>query len=318
MATPNSNFDQISALVNDWFAPTLPDLVFDKHPLLKMLHAKGSKPQGGTNIRQTLMYQFTKDGAYKDYGLLNVNAEDQFDAAVFPWKHYYQHVTISIPEINKSSGPEAVFKLLDQKMKGAAKAIRDSLATDMYVATYGDSQDQINGLPNLLGNGTWPAGALTTAGAIDKATWSFWQGKQETETGTLGSLDTVQDLWFGIAEGTDVPNLIVSDYAAMKAFQSGVTVQNSQERFTNTNQLLSGFTTITYNGTPWVADRHCTATELYMLQTEYLDLVSHKKENFRWGGFMKPTNQNVQVGHIFWMGNLTAVDPSMSGLIHKT
>lgn len=318
MAVPSaSGFDQITAIVNDYFMPDFPDLVFDKHPVLKMLHAKGRKPSGGANIRQALMYQFTKDGAYTDYQSLNTAGENQFDAALFPWKLYYQHVTMSVPEINRASGPEAVFDYLKKKMYGCAAGIRDSLATDMFVSTYGDSSTQINSLPNLLGNGTWPV-TPTVAGGIDKALWAFWQGKQQTETGTLGSRDTMTDLWFDIAEGTDVPNIIVSDYAAMKQHQSEVTIVNAQERFVNTNQLLSGFTTIIFNGCPWVADRHCTATELYMLNTETLDLVSHKNENFRWDGFRQPYNQNVRVGYVFWMGNLTASDPSMNGIIHKT
>ncbi len=319
MAVPSaSGFDQISAIVNDYFMPDFPDLVFNKHPLLKMLHAKGTTPSGGNNIRQALMYQFTKDGAYTDWAALNTAGENQFDAALFPWKLYYQHLGVSVPEINKASGPEAVFDYLKKKMTGAANALRDSLATDMFVATYYDASTQINGLPNLIGDGTWPGTPYYTCGGIDKSTWSFWQGKQQTETGTLGSRDTMTDLWFDIAEGTDVPNLIVSDYAAMKQHQSEVTIINAQERFTNTNELLSGFTTIVFNGCPWVCDRHCTATELYMLNTDTLDLVSHKAENFRWDGFRQPHNQNVRVGYIFWMGNLTISDPSMNGLIHKT
>jgi len=314
---PSGVWDQISAIVNDYFMPDFPDLVFNKHPLLKMLWAKGTKPQGGNQIRQTFMYQFTKDGAYSDYDQLNSSGENQFDAAKFAWKKYYQHTAVSVPEINMCSGPEEVFGYLKKKMAGNAAGLRDSLATDMYVYTYNDDSIQINSLPNLLGDGTWPSTGYLTAGGINKSTYSWWRGFQRTETGTLGSRDTMTDLWFDIAEGTDVPDLIVSGYAPMKAHQAEVTITNAQERFTNTNQLLSGFTTITFQGCPWVADRHCTTTELYMLNTNTLDFVTHAKENARWDGWRTPSRQNVRVGYVFWMGNLCVSDPNMNGIIHK-
>lgn len=318
MLGPSGVFDQLSAIIQDYFMGDMPDLVFNKHPVLKLLHAKGPKPQGGNQIRVPFIYQVTKDGAYSDYDQLNSAGENQLDAAYFAWKLYYQHVAVSVPEMNRAAGPEAKYNYIKKKMYGCAAGLRDSLATDMYVATYYDPSTQINGLPNLLGNGTWPGTPYWTAGGINKNTYSFWQGQQRTETGTLGSRDTMTDLWFDIAEGTDVPDLIVSGYAAMKQHQAEVTITNAQERFVNTNDLLSGFTTITFNGCPWVADRHCTTTELYMLDTDTLDLVSHADENMRWDGWRTPSRQNVRVGYVFWMGNLVASDPKMNGIVHHS
>lgn len=324
MAVPNTSFDQITAITNDVFLPQLPDLVFDASPLMKMLHKGGTNPQGGAAIRQPVMYQFSQDGAYTDYEKGNTSAEDQITAAEFPWKLYRQRVVISEPELHRNDGPEAVFKLLKAKMTGAATAIRDALSTDMYVTTYGDDAKQINSLDNVLGDGTYPS-TPTISGGIDKATHTFWQGTNSDfgDTLLLGTVASMLTAWYAVIDGSHTPKIIASHPTALAEHQNEQGVASTGERFVNTQALDSGFTTFTFQGRPWVTDRHITTTGraaaagvLYMLDTDYIDFVSHKNRNFTFRKFQQPDDQDVNIGWIHWMGNLTASDPSRSCIMY--
>jgi hypothetical protein len=330
LAVPNSNFDQLTAITNDFFMPTMPDLVFDANPVLSMLHAKGTKPQGGSKIRLPHIYQMSQDGAYFDYAKGSTSAEDQVSAAEYNWKLYRQRVVISVPEINRNDGPEGIYKLLKAKMDTAATAIRSVMADDMYDETGTDAGAAINGLPNILGDGTVP-GAVTgsvTSGGISKSAQSYWAGiGLDTAASTWGTMAEMETLWFNTIDGNIHPDMIVSHPTAVKTHQAEVTGYSSAanaERFVNTNMLNSGFTTYTFQGQPWYMDRHCSTGNtnetvgLYMLNTKYIDLVSHKNENFRFSGFMTPTDQNVRIGWIYWMGNIVSIDPSRSGILYET
>lgn len=322
MAVPNSSFDQLSAITNDHFMGRMPSLVFDSNPILSMLHKKGTKPSGGDSIRVPLVYAVTQDGAYTDYEKGSTTAEDQVTAAEFPWKLYRQKVIISVPEIARNSGPAGVFKLLKAKMGAAAEAIRDSIAGDMYTPSYGDSDKQVNSLDNLVGNGTHPSGNVT-CGGISKLTYTWWRGVcTDFTTNSPGDPGQMIPVWFDVVDGDKHPTAIVSHPDAQ---DDHITVATNgrmlQERFVNTNELKSGFTTMTFMGQPWYTDRRINDStsgeaSVYMLRMEDIDLVTHKDQNFAWSGFMTPTDQNARIGWIYWMGNLTIQDPRRCALMY--
>ncbi len=325
MAVPNSNFDQISAITNDYFMPTLPDLVFDANPVLNELHKNGRIASSGDAIAQPLMYQFSQDGAYFDYQKGSTAAEDQVTQANWPWKLYRQRVVMSVPEINRNKSPEGVFNLLKTKMKGAATAIREAMANDMYTEANGDAVAGLNSLPNILGDGAFPA-SPTTSGGIDKATASnaFFQGAaDDIVANTLGSTDEMNILWSSLQDGNIHPNMIISHPTPQRVhFEEASKGAQSLKRYVNTTGIATGYDEYSYMGQRWVLDNHLNAAgttgsaDLFMLNTEFISMVSHRDENFRWSGFQTPDDQNVRIGWIYWMGNLTSSDPSRSGMLY--
>ena len=313
MAVPNTNLDQISAITNEYFMGGLPDLVHRKNPVLNRLHAKGTTPSSGDQIRIPLIYQVTQDGAYRDYERGSTDAEDQITAAQFPWKLYRQHVTLSRPELLRNDGPEGIFKILKAKRDAAASALRSAMGDALYVAASGDSVAGLNSLDNLLGDGTIPgSGDPTIAGGIDKATYTWWRGSVNDYGAAVLATD-LNTLWFDIVDGSEHPNLIISDNANLAVYWA---ILDGNKRFVNMKGD-AGFTQMEFNGVPWVADRHCPTDHVYMLDTEHLDLVSMRGENFRFDGFQKPTDQNVSVGWIYWMGNVVTNDPRKSGFFNN-
>ena len=139
MAVPNSNVDQLTAITNDYFMDDIPDLVHDQNVFFKIAASKQRMAPGGAKIDQPLLYQFTQDGAYFDFEKGSTAAEDQITRAEYNWKLYRQRIVVSEPEMDRNSGPEAVFNMLETKTKGAGMAIRDALGTDLFTAANGDA-----------------------------------------------------------------------------------------------------------------------------------------------------------------------------------
>ncbi len=55
---------------------------------------------------------------------------------------------------------------------------------------------------------------------------------------------------------------------------------------------------------------------MLLLNTKYLDVVTHVDENMRLEPFVKKQDQDVWVGYIMWAGNFTTSDPSRQMIIH--
>jgi hypothetical protein len=86
-----------------------------------------------------------------------------------------------------------------------------------------------------------------------------------------------------------------------------------QQRFADTEVGKGGFTSLMFNGIPVVVDSHATAANLYFLNEKYLHVWAHKDEDFRLDPFQKPTNQNVKIAQVFWLGAFGSSNNRMHG-----
>ena len=69
-----------------------------------------------------------------------------------------------------------------------------------------------------------------------------------------------------------------------------------QQRFMDSESAKGGFSSLMFNGVPFIADSHCPASHIFMLNEKYLHLFYHPSENFRFEPFSRPLNQNIKIG----------------------
>lgn len=325
-------FDQITAITNKYYMPKFPQLVFDQNLVQKTLAAKGTKPQSGESIKQPVMHAMTKGGFFDPYDTFDISAEDQVTAADFNWKYLEVPITLSRDEILKNAGPEGIKKLMDAKMKLARMQCGEKLADAMFnVASPGtDSSTGLNSFENMLEttagllNSAGGSGLGTTPvyGGISKDDYAWWSGKVVSAGGDAKGVNYANlcDFFWTICDGSIQPDLIVMHNQAFGTYMGG---QQGQERYVKQNELNSGFLTASFNGKTVVADLHVsdsgttteTTNRIYMLNTDFIDFVTHKDENNRLEPFAKPVDQAVSVAHIMWAGELTSCDPSRSGIV---
>ncbi|MET4529151.1 phage major capsid protein [Bradyrhizobium sp. JR18.2] len=299
------------------------DSVSKNNALLNRLLEKGKvdTADGGRTIVQEIEYQ--ENGTFKRYAgydLLNISPSDVLTAAEFDWKQAVAAISISGLEQMQNSGKEVMIKLLAARIKNAQKTLRNNIALDCYSDGTADGGKQIGGLqaavPFTNNSGTY--------GGIPRATWAFWQNQAFnglTNGGVATSATNVQSymnqLWYKTTRGADHPDLIVADNTMYGFYHSSL---QSIQRITSDKMAQAGFTSLKYMNADVVLDGGfgggAPTSTMYFLNTDYIYLRPHSQRNFvEIGGERVNPNQDALVKLLGWMGNMTASNMFLQGVL---
>lgn len=288
MANPNSSYDQITAITEKYFVPKLQDNIFKSIPLLSRMEKKVQKIDGGTQVLVPLNYaQATAVGWYLGADTLDNTDSDQITSASFDWKQIYASIPITRLDELKNSGKAQQVDFVKSKTQIAEKSLKDTVAVGLWNA--GTTTNAILGLRSFLS-------ASNTYGGISQTTYSFWQSNIDSTTTTTG-INALETQWATASLNGDTPSVILSGAARYTNYYN---LLQPQQRFMDP-KASGGFTSLMFNGVPWLMDSKAPSTHVVMLNEEYLHLFGHKDEWFRFDAFQKPINQNVRVAHIFAM-----------------
>ncbi|MHA2047768.1 MAG: phage major capsid protein, partial [Candidatus Thorarchaeota archaeon] len=296
-------YDQISAITEKKFIPKMVDNIFNQNALLKKLKAKEKPQSGGDKVIVPLEYaQASAAGWYQGAETVDTTDNEVITAAEFEWKQLYANISITRRDELRNSGDAAKVNFVMGKVSNAEKTIRDTLNTGLF--NDGSDSKQIQGL-GLAVNTTG------TYGGIAHGSYSWWNGQVDSSTTTL-TLSAMQGIYGDAGEGSEYPNLLVSDQDMFDRYWN---LLQPQQRFADEEMGKGGFKSLLFNGQPFVVDASCGAGDLYMLNLDYLDLYPHKDENFRFEKFIKPINQNVKLAKVYWMGVLASSNNRRHGLL---
>jgi hypothetical protein len=282
-------YDQITAITEKKFLPKAVDNIFKSIPLMQRLQKKMQKLDGGTSVLQPLNYaQASSGGWYSGADTLNNTDNDIITSAEFQWAQIYQSISISRRDELKNSGDAQKLNFVKTKMQVAEKSIRDTVATGCYNS--GTDSKAIVGARTFISTSN-------TYGGISQSTYSWWQSNVDSTTTTL-SISALQSQWSNASLNGDSPSVILSTSANYDRYYA---LLQPQQRFMDSETAKAGFTSLMFNGVPYIMDSKCPTGYVLLLNEEYLDLYVHKDENFRLEPFASPINQNVKVAHIFAM-----------------
>jgi hypothetical protein len=214
----------------------------------------------------------------------------------------YANITISRRDELRNMGPEGIVNFVKAKMKNAEKTIRDNLSAGLY--STGTNAKSIVGLPVIIAT-------ANTVGGISQSSYSWWQGQVDSTTTTL-TIAAMQSLYGDCGEGTEYPSVILGDQDMYDRYYN---LLQPQQRFQSEEEANGGFRSLMFNGIPMIADNKANSGYLFMVNEEYLKLVSHKDENFRMEPFTSPINQNIKIAKIYWMGALISSNNRRHGLM---
>lgn len=304
MAVPANltiNWDNVNTLTGRKFLPKLTDNIFRSNPTIMKLWKGGTKIDGGAFIVQPLIYGEGPGGSFEGMQPLDTSEAEQITAAVFNWKHYFASATIRRMDELKNSGEPAFMKLLSAKMQIMQKTMKNRLA----IALFGDGLDpkEIGGLGALV------TGTGTTYGGISRTTNAWWRAITDSTTTTM-SIPALRNMCGQLTEDSDTPDFIVTTQAIYDKYYLQL---QPQQRFADASMAKGGFTSVLFEGRTLVVDSHCPTATLYMLNTDYIDLVSHSAENMRLEPWVKPYNQAGRTAFLFWAGNLTCSNSRFQG-----
>lgn len=318
MAVPNSSYSELASLTIESRSPTIADNFSVSTALLFRLREKGKIKfwTGGTTILQHLSYQengtFTR---FSGYDTVDISPSDVFTSANFSPKQASVGVTISKLEELQNSGKEAMFDLLEERIKVAEQTLIQNIGLDMYSDGTSSGSKQIGGLAHLI-----PTDPTTgTVGGIDRATWSFWQpflvdastgiggGAVTTSSTTIQSLMTYAML--NTTRNTDAPDLIIGDNTYYSYFLASL---QGNQRFTNAKLAEAGFDNarfmsadVTFDG--GVGGGLSAGSKIfYGLNTNYIHFRPHKNAYFVPADDTRHSvNQLAMVKLLHFAGNMT-------------
>jgi hypothetical protein len=296
---------EISALTQKYLIPKLVDNIFASNAALQRAKKRGwyDTIDGGTQITQPLAYATTTSaGRYSGSATLLTDDNQQVTDAIWDWKQYYASIQINRIDELKNAGKSAIINHLKSKVQMAEKTLKDVLGTDLFGD--GTTTNSFEGLKMIC--------AITgTHGTIAKGTYSWWQAHVDSTTTALAP-SSLQALIGDCTIDADRPTVI---FCTQDSFDDLWAAIQPQQRFADEETLKAGFINLIFNGIPVVVDSHVSSGYLYTVNENYLQLLAHKDENFRFTGFRQPVNQNVKVAQVFWTGAMTSSNNRMHGMM---
>lgn len=289
MAGPNSSYDQISAITEKYFVPKLYDNIFKKNPLLARMEGKVQKIGGGTQVLIPLNYaQATAVAWYSGADTLNNTDNDVITSVAFDWKQIHASISISRRDELINGGQAAKVDFVKSKMQIAEKSLKDTVSTAVWNA--GTTTNAILGIRTFLSTSA-------TYGGISQTTQSWHQSNVDATTSTFG-IPTLQTQFATAQLNGEPVTIILSGTGRYNSYYGSL---QPQQRFMDSESAKGGFTSLMFNGVPWLVDPKAPSTHIVGLNEDYLTMVGHKDEWFRFDPFQNPVNQNVKVAHIFAM-----------------
>lgn len=324
MPSPNATFAELVSTTFRKHKKEFADNVSNHNALLRKLTAKGRKrvEDGGLTIVAGLDYaENSTYQRYSGYDVLDISPSDVLTSAEYNWKQSSVNVTASGRELRINSGRSQIVNLAKSRMTNAMRTFKNSMSSDIYSS--GAAANQINGLQAIC-----PDTAGGTLGGIDGDTYTFWQAAVQSAAAPItGSAITVSEstfekfmrqLYIQLTRGTDKPDLIVMDNAYYELFEgSQVSIKRyTTDTTTGADNANAGLVSLKYKGADVFHDggSGIASSHGYMLNTDYLELVTHRDADMTEVPEMRSINQDSVVMPIIWMGNLVCSNRSLQGV----
>lgn len=286
-------YNQLSATTKDKFVPKMYDNIFLGNPVLKRSKDKGwyKKISGGLKIILPLEYaELTASGWYNGSETLDTTDNETFTGAEYDWKQSYVNISISRKDELKNSGDSQVIDFVKSKVKNAEKTMKKILVEGFY--NDGSDAKAVVGMRKHIATSE-------TVGGISQTDNSWWQAQVDAATTTL-TIPAMQTTFNECSEDNEQPTIIVSDKTRYNLFYG---LLQPQQRFVDSEMAKAGFTTLMFNGVPFICDTNSPSV-IWFLNENHLHYMVHEDEDMRFEPFAKPVNQNVKTAKIYWMGAL--------------
>ncbi len=275
------------------------DNAYNDVPVLRLLSEAGRKRMvdGGISIVEHVISQKQTDGGfYLGADPLNTTQGENTMLCEFKWQNMYEPIQITRDEERQNAGAShRLLELVGTKINLAEMAIKDRLGQALVTPVSG--ANNLIDLSSMVGTGT--------LGTIAGATDTFWQATSTT-SGAFASqgLTDMQTLYYALSSSSamDNPTHIITTRSVFQKYEQ---TRLPLERIQNTQTANAGFTNLTFKGVPIIWDQYIDSGVMYMLNSNYWNLVVDSETDFVTTPFVAPTNQTVKVAFILWRGQQT-------------
>jgi hypothetical protein len=300
---------ELTAHVREYYVPVLQDQIFLAHPLLTRVRAKHNvKVSGGRVIRVPYMMDKLVGGNYSVMDTFDTSIKKTSDYMEFNWFGKYVNVTIDNWSLFLTEGENNVVPLLESKMQNAELTMYDFITDDIV----GTTTTGLDGLHNGIDDGNTYAtygGIARTAGFTKGSIGATALNSYVDSLGGNISLDRLRIALGNATIGTKKPDLILTTQSIYNQLWSRV--QPEQRFFGKANADLAGigFSGIEFDGTAIMVDDHVPSGVIYGINTSFVKMYIHKKRNFYFSEWLRPTNQDSRIAQLLLIANFLVLSP---------
>jgi len=293
------------------------DNVFDNTALFFWLRDKGKfrSVTGSKRIEETLMYGSNSNVGWITKGqAVPLNDYERLTTASFDWKYIYGSLIRFGIEEQQNSGKFQIIDLVKNKLENTKLSIQDNLEDRLFSDE--SSDDQLEGLQHLIQDDPT---ATDLVGGIDQNTHNWWRNKYKDMTGLSWASNGATEMRTMMNDcsqnrGSDMPDIIVSGQTPFEHYEDSIL---EHYRVSNNKLGDKGFHNITFKGIPMIWSQACSNQRMYMLNTNYINLVYDPKMWFTMTPWKEIADQpNDSAAQIMSACTLTTNRRRTQGVLH--
>lgn len=242
-------------------------------------------------------------------------------AANYAWKNVAIHVSASGTEIRNNTGKERIIPLVEARVKNALRTFANDMSSDLY--SDGTATNQINGLKAIVADA-----GTGTVGGINSSTYSWWQNQVQSNAapiqgggavtiGTTTIQTQMNNLWYTLTRGGDVPDLIVADNGYFDFYEESL---QQYKRYMDSDEADGGFLALKYKSADVFFDGGTmgggiASNHMYFLNTDFMEICVHKDANLERLDDKVSLNQDAVIIPFLWQGNLVCSNRALQGVL---
>lgn len=314
-------FTELQSITNDYFildGRKAVDIYFQDSFLMYQFMDKKKgimeRPGGGQRYRIPLEYDGQEGGFYSRGETLSSDDKATTNAAYFWPKHAYGNATVYRSDEQENAGAYAEVQLVTQKLAGAQKTARKTIAKSLY-GNNNDTDKAITGLVKCCFGSTSIAygGIVETDLVASEATVTTggtlypWHAAGTTTTEALG-LAVIRTLRSSAKIGDGPggkPDFAVTTEALFNILSGILQVQQRFQE--NKDVTKAGFTNLVFDGMTVAADDYVPSGDFFCINSKHYGWAIHKTGFFErtpWGDlYNAPSGVAGKTMKIFWDGN---------------
>jgi len=313
MPSPNSTFTEMVTTTLRSHPTEIADNVSLHNALYNRLKARGKIKlvSGGYEIVRPLDYaENATVQRYSGFDTLNIGASDVLTTAKYDWVQTAVNVVASGRDLRMNSGREQLIDLAEARTNNAMRTAANTMSVDIY--STGALANQMGGLGHII-----TSAGTGTVGGIDSSTYSFWanQFHEMTDAPSKSTMKThMNKLWLKTVRSNDKPDLIASSHDFFGFYWESL---QDLQRYASADSATAGFQALKYVTADVIFDTNSnfstTAEVMYFINTNYLELVSHRDANWSTMDEKMSVNQDAVVIPLIWMGQLVCSNRARQG-----
>jgi hypothetical protein len=312
-------YDDITSKTNKFIVPRLVDNVYKSSPVLTRLRTKNMERfDGGTTIRQPIMYAELKGGAFTRGGTFDISYVQSDTALEINPKYYYVNATLFGTDDVLNRGPEAAMSYVESKLVNAAGKMAKLLGTDLFLDGQGTNSQviQLDGFQSGIDDGT----NYATYGGITRSAIATGDNvgiNSYLSTQATLALSIVQTAFGSCWFGNEHIDLMCCPQPIWDILWNKI---QPQQRFLeeDTDVGKIGFRAMRFNGASLVVDQYAPTGVLWLLNTKYIQFWMSTLPKFQFGftGWKEAQNTIDVSGQYLFAGNLLITAPRLMGQIN--